>query len=77
VLNEQIVSNTDAIDLATVMGLGFPPFRGGLAEYAKSIGPEELDRRLREAAGRWGNRFAPAGPAAPSRSEAQLHPSHA
>jgi hypothetical protein len=59
------------------MGLGFPPFRGGLAEYAKSIGPEELDRRLREAAGRWGNRFAPAGPAAPSRSEGQLHPSHA
>jgi 3-hydroxyacyl-CoA dehydrogenase/enoyl-CoA hydratase/3-hydroxybutyryl-CoA epimerase len=77
VLNEQIVSNTDAIDLATVMGLGFPPFRGGLAEYAKSIRPDELDRRLREAAGRWGNRFAPAGPAAPSRSEGQLHPSHA
>jgi len=71
------VSNTDAIDLATVMGLGFPPFRGGLAEYAKSIGPDELDRRLREAAGRWGNRFAPATPAAANRSEAQLHPSHA
>jgi len=62
VLDERIVNNTDAIDLATVMGLGFPPFRGGLAEYAKSIGPEELDRRLREAAGRWGNRFAPARP---------------
>lgn len=61
-LNEGIVNNTDAMDLATVMGLGFPPFRGGLAEYARSIGPDELDRRLREAAGRWGNRFAPARP---------------
>jgi 3-hydroxyacyl-CoA dehydrogenase/enoyl-CoA hydratase/3-hydroxybutyryl-CoA epimerase len=36
VLDEGIVDNTDAIDLATVMGLGFPPFRGGLARYAKT-----------------------------------------
>jgi 3-hydroxyacyl-CoA dehydrogenase/enoyl-CoA hydratase/3-hydroxybutyryl-CoA epimerase len=74
VLAERIVNNTDAIDLATVMGLGFPPFRGGLAEYARSIGAEELDRRLRAAAGRWGNRFAPAT-ADQSQPREQLHPS--
>jgi len=33
-LDEGVVDSTDAIDLATVLGLGFPAFRGGLATYA-------------------------------------------
>jgi 3-hydroxyacyl-CoA dehydrogenase/enoyl-CoA hydratase/3-hydroxybutyryl-CoA epimerase len=32
--DEQIVASADAIDLATVLGIGFPAFRGGLATYA-------------------------------------------
>ncbi|NDC62477.1 MAG: FAD-dependent oxidoreductase [Planctomycetia bacterium] len=33
-LAEGVVEAADAIDLATVLGLGFAPFRGGLASYA-------------------------------------------
>jgi 3-hydroxyacyl-CoA dehydrogenase len=33
-LDEGVVDSGDAIDLATVLGLGFPAFRGGLATYA-------------------------------------------
>lgn len=32
-LAESVVSNPDAIDLATVLGLGLAPFRGGLAHW--------------------------------------------
>lgn len=34
VLAEGVVDSADAIDLATVLGLGFAPFRGGLATFA-------------------------------------------
>jgi 3-hydroxyacyl-CoA dehydrogenase/enoyl-CoA hydratase/3-hydroxybutyryl-CoA epimerase len=33
-LAEKVVESPDAIDLATVLGLGFAPFRGGLARFA-------------------------------------------
>ena len=32
--DEQVVASADAVDLATVLGIGFPAFRGGLATYA-------------------------------------------
>jgi 3-hydroxyacyl-CoA dehydrogenase/enoyl-CoA hydratase/3-hydroxybutyryl-CoA epimerase len=34
VLVEQVVASADAVDLATVLGIGFPAFRGGLATFA-------------------------------------------
>ena len=34
VLGEKVVATADAIDLATVLGIGFPAFRGGLATCA-------------------------------------------
>jgi len=34
VLKDGVVKTADAIDLATVLGLGFAPFRGGLASFA-------------------------------------------
>jgi hypothetical protein len=34
VLKEGVVDSPDVIDLATVLGLGFAPFRGGLARFA-------------------------------------------
>jgi len=33
-LDEHVVDSVDAVDLATVLGIGFPAFRGGLATYA-------------------------------------------
>jgi 3-hydroxyacyl-CoA dehydrogenase/enoyl-CoA hydratase/3-hydroxybutyryl-CoA epimerase len=35
VLREGVVDSPDALDLASVLGLGFPAFRGGLATYAE------------------------------------------
>lgn len=49
----------DQLDLGTVMGLGFPPFRGGVLFYADSLGAPAVQQRLKELAERFGNRFAP------------------
>lgn len=37
-LDERIIASPDALDLATVLGIGFAPFRGGLANYANLAG---------------------------------------
>jgi 3-hydroxyacyl-CoA dehydrogenase/enoyl-CoA hydratase/3-hydroxybutyryl-CoA epimerase len=38
-LDEHVTDSADTVDLATVMGLGLAPFRGGLATYARSGRP--------------------------------------
>jgi len=43
-----------------VMGLGFPPFRGGPFHHVDFVGADTVVARLEELAGRWGPRFAPA-----------------
>lgn len=47
------------IDLGTVMGIGFPPFRGGVLRYAHSIGIEEIKSQLQRFEKIWGSRYAP------------------
>ena len=54
------VDSGDDIDLATVLGLGFAPFRGGLARFVEDAGAEPLVCRLEEHAARLGPRFTPA-----------------
>ena len=41
-LEEGIVETPIELDMSLVLGLGFPPFRGGLLRYADSLGPAEL-----------------------------------
>ena len=41
-LEENIVKTPSDIDLGTVFGIGFPPFRGGLFKYAQSEGFEKI-----------------------------------
>ena len=48
------------IDLGTVMGMGFPPFRGGLLHYADSIGAEKVLASLQQLEKECGSRFTPA-----------------
>jgi 3-hydroxyacyl-CoA dehydrogenase/enoyl-CoA hydratase/3-hydroxybutyryl-CoA epimerase len=58
-LEEDVIQSTDALDLATVFGLGLAPFRGGLVQFANTVGAEEIVRRLDELASRHGSRFLP------------------
>lgn len=59
-LEEQVVEGPDPVDLAMVMGTGFPPFRGGLLRWADSEGIQIIHDALSEYTGTLGNRFAPA-----------------
>jgi 3-hydroxyacyl-CoA dehydrogenase len=59
-LSEGVADSTDAIDLATLLGMGFPQFRGGLAAYADAVGSSELVRKLDALSQRHGPRFEPA-----------------
>ncbi len=58
-LREGVVDSADTIDLATVMGTGLAPFRGGLTHFADHAGLPEIVRRLDELATKYGARFAP------------------
>ena len=49
-LEEGVTDSTDAIDLATVLGTGLAPFRGGLANFADAVGIENAVKRLDELA---------------------------
>ena len=45
-LDEQIVADARQLDLAMIMGTGFPPFRGGLCAYAQDKGLPYIVERL-------------------------------
>ena len=55
-----VPDSTDTIDLATVLGLGFAPFRGGLARFADAVGIEKVVKLLRDLSHQHSPRFEPA-----------------
>ncbi len=59
VLEEGEVSRAGQVDLALIIGAGFPPFRGGLLRYIDHLGLPVLAARLREFAHGHGARFEP------------------
>ncbi len=58
-LDESIVGSPGELDLAMVMGTGFPPFRGGLLRHAESYGIRRFAEGLEKWRVRKGLRFAP------------------
>jgi len=58
-LEEHVTDSADTIDLATVMGLGLAPFRGGIVQYANSLGTEKVVQQLEELAVQHSQRFMP------------------
>jgi len=58
-LEAGIVKTAGDVDLAMIMGTGFPPFRGGLLRFADSIPVRTVCSRLEELAKEVGERFAP------------------
>ncbi len=59
-LDQGIVRTAAEVDLAMIMGTGFPPFRGGLLRFADSLHPKGVLDRTRELEQAHGERFAPA-----------------
>lgn len=59
-LGEDVARSADDVDLALVMGTGFPPFRGGLLRWADSVGVGKIHSWLSNAADRLGPRYEPA-----------------
>lgn len=47
-IEDKIVETPHEVDLAMIMGTGFPPFRGGLLKYADSVGLTYIETQLAE-----------------------------
>lgn len=45
-VEEGVVADPRDVDLALILGIGFPPFRGGLFYWADAVGAEELFRKV-------------------------------
>lgn len=58
-LEENIVANAASLDMAMVMGIGFPPFRGGLLRYADELGADYVVNGLNRLKDLYGDRFTP------------------
>jgi 3-hydroxyacyl-CoA dehydrogenase/enoyl-CoA hydratase/3-hydroxybutyryl-CoA epimerase len=61
-LEDRIVETPHEVDLAMIMGTGFPPFRGGLLKYADTIGTEYIVDQLEAYALSKGARLKPHNP---------------
>jgi 3-hydroxyacyl-CoA dehydrogenase len=67
-MEERVAASPSELDLATIFGMGFAPFRGGLLAYADTRGAAKIVERLKRIAGSPGvasrkggpERFAPA-----------------
>lgn len=58
-LEENIIANPAYLDMALIMGIGFPPFRGGLLRYADMLGINYVVDQLKHLHELYGERFAP------------------
>jgi len=59
-LQEGVISSPRDGDLGAILGLGFPPFRGGPFRHIDTVGAEIVASRLEVLADRHGPRFRPA-----------------
>ena len=58
-LEEGIVGSSGELDLAMIMGTGFPPFRGGICRWADRQGLSQLQGAMELLAAEVGERFRP------------------
>lgn len=56
-LDEKVVENARYLDMAMIMGTGFPPFRGGILKYADKIGINNVVKKLQLYQQKYGERF--------------------
>ncbi|AMW17460.1 3-hydroxyacyl-CoA dehydrogenase NAD-binding domain-containing protein [Glaesserella parasuis] len=58
-LQDQVIRSTDEGNVASVFGVDFADFRGGVYAYINKIGAKELVRQLRKHTQQYGERFTP------------------
>ena len=58
-LEEKVVDCAEDLDMAMIMGTGFPPFRGGLLRWADKVGVGKIVTDLEMFTTRYGKRFKP------------------
>jgi 3-hydroxyacyl-CoA dehydrogenase/enoyl-CoA hydratase/carnithine racemase len=58
VLDDSVVGDVRDVDLALILGIGFPPFRGGLFFWADETGPARIVEKLQQYAP-LGKRYEP------------------
>ena len=58
-VEREVVASPAQADLAAVLALSFPPFRGGPLHYCDELGAARVVERLEELAARHGARFTP------------------
>ncbi len=62
-IEDHIVETPHEVDLAMIMGTGFPPFRGGLLKHADAVGAKYIaDQLAMYSSSRKANRLKPAAP---------------
>jgi len=59
VVEEGIVQRESDVDVAMVLGTGFPDFRGGVLKYARDVGLANVRADLEKLAAQHGARFSP------------------
>ena len=59
-VEEKMVDKPEYLDMAMIMGTGFPPFRGGILRHADKVGIAKVVERLKYLEGKHGQRFKPA-----------------
>ena len=59
-LQEGVISSPRDGDLGAILGLGFPPFRGGPFRFVDTLGRGAITTKLEELAEKHGRRFEPA-----------------
>lgn len=60
ILEDGLVASAGALDLAMIMGTGFPPYRGGLLRFADNLHVRGVLDRMHTLQSQLGPRFAPA-----------------
>ncbi|MCY6429229.1 3-hydroxyacyl-CoA dehydrogenase NAD-binding domain-containing protein [Actinobacillus pleuropneumoniae] len=58
-LQDKIIASTDEGNVASVLAMGFPEFRGGIYAYIEKIGAKEIVRQLHLHTKQYGKRFEP------------------
>jgi len=61
VMEEGIAQRQSDLDVAMVLGTGFPDFRGGVLRYARDLGLDAVVTRLDRLTAKFGERFLPCG----------------